>query len=238
MGIQSTINNFETFKELAEARGNIYSLLSQFFLQEPSKEIINAIRGSGFLKHFSNFLEALGKVNLFKEYLFNNLKRDEEFQRLKQEYMNLFKVPGPKYVKPYESVYRDGQFGHGKAQGFVMGKSTIEVKKFYRQAGAKISNNHKDLPDHFGLELAFMQFLVKKELDAWKHENKKCAVKYLDLQNSFLTIHLTQWSDDFCLELSKLTNNDFYRGLAEITRRYISKDKSEVEQILKEVKSV
>jgi TorA maturation chaperone TorD len=228
--------NFSENQKLAEARGNIYNLLSQIFLFEPSKEFLKGINETKFLYYLSNVSNVYLKAREILEDYLKSLKGDKEYISLRQEYMNLFLVPGRQYVRPYESVYKDKQFGSKKASGLMMGESTTAVKKFYKQSGAKISDGQKNLPDHFGLELEFMSFLCKKEAEEWKNNNESLANNYFFKQKSFLENHLIQWIYDFCSELASLAKLDFYKGVAMITREFVRQDFELVETMIKKLK--
>lgn len=220
-------NVFHDFSQLAEARSNLYKLFANLYLREPSKELIKKMREKEFLSHFSKVSQGASGVKRLERFL---KKFDEEnYNELKQEYMNLFTIPANQYVKPYESVYRD--------RGLVMGESTIAVKKMYKRAGAEISHEYKGLPDHFGLELEFMHFLCQREADAWKLKDKDLVLKYLRVQRAFLEDHLTRWTDDFCSEVAALAKLDFYKGVAEITKGYVTQDLEEVELLTREVET-
>jgi TorA maturation chaperone TorD len=227
-------DDFSGLQKLAEARGNIYKLLSQIYLYEPSKELIKGLCEAKFLCYLSNVSsEYLQACKILEDFL-KTLKGNGEYKSVRQEYMNLFVVPSRQYVRPYESVYRDKQFGSDKASGLVMGESTTAVKRFYTQAGVKISPIYTNLPDHFGLELQFMHLLCMRESEAWKQREKDKSFQYLELQRLFLKDHLAQWSNEVCTEIVRLAKRDFYKAIAEITKRYVAQDCAEVDLLIRE----
>lgn len=90
---------------------------------------------------------------------------------LEREYADLFVVPNPRYVAPYESVYRDrwempaalqtgaGPAGKGGAiKGLLMGESTLRVRRLQLEAGLQ---PQRDLPDHVANEMWLLAHLWK-----------------------------------------------------------------------------
>ncbi len=60
---------------------------------------------------------------------------------------------------PYGSVYLE-------RERTVMGESTLDVVRRYRQEGLDISADFHDAPDHITAELEFVHFLIFKALEA------------------------------------------------------------------------
>src|SRR5512143_3518073 len=75
---------------------------------------------------------------------------------LEQEFTRLFLGPGRPVAHLYESVYREGR---------TMGESTLDVRR--RLVEEALTPNGQTLPDHVGIELAFMAHLAAREALAW-----------------------------------------------------------------------
>jgi TorA maturation chaperone TorD len=114
---------------------------------------------------------------------------------LEREFMDLFVVPNPRYVAPYESVYRDRWVlppGPGKesaeqvAGRLLMGESTLQVRQAYLQAGVLPKEG---LPDHIGNELQFMAYVWGRAAEAPAAEARAWA----ELREEFRREHLLQW---------------------------------------------
>lgn len=113
----------------ATARARVYGFLAQVLSAHPNRESIRGV---------SRLAEDLGISR----------PGDASLSALDQEYMELFVVPGARYVAPYESVFRDRWLlpavlrpGSNPAEtgpmikGLVMGESTDQVRQCYvRQA--------------------------------------------------------------------------------------------------------
>ena len=109
--------------------------------------------------------------------------------------MDLFVVPNPRYVAPYESVYRDCWVlppGPGKESAeqvigrLLMGESTLQVRQAYLQAGVL---PEEDLPDHIGNEFRFMAYLWTREAEASDGE----AQAWAERRAEFRREHLLKW---------------------------------------------
>lgn len=213
-------------KTLVEARRNFYKFLASVYLEAPSHEFINAILDPSFLQ---GLIETFGNSN--SEYLlnFSNSRGTAApcpyYEAVKQDYMDLFRVPLSKYVTPYESVYRDKRIVAGKEVGrLLMGESTLAVKKIYNKAGLEISKDFAELPDHLGTELYFLYHLCEMEKNAWEREEKEEALRLLGIERDFLNDHLSKWISDVCDDIIEKAETDFYKGIATITNAFIFED--------------
>jgi putative dimethyl sulfoxide reductase chaperone len=86
--------------------------------------------------------------------------RTRSWLELQKEYTRLFVNAIPKVeAHPYGSLYLE-------KDGLVWGLTTVEAVKLYIEAGLKMADDFKDVPDHFATELEFMWYLVREELKA------------------------------------------------------------------------
>jgi len=106
---------------------------------------------------------------------------------LEQEFTRLFLGPGRPVAHPYESVYREGR---------MMGQTTLDVRRRLVEAG--LAPNNQRLPDHVGIELAFMAHLAAREALAWDAGEGDLGWRLLQEQETFLSEHLGAWLPQFC----------------------------------------
>jgi TorA maturation chaperone TorD len=132
---------------------------------------------------------------------------------LAEEFAALFIVPGG--IPPYESV---------RLHGMLNQKPSWEVEEFYRRCGLVIKDECRMLPDHLGMELEFMGYLVEKEAEARKRDDKKQAEKWSGFQAEFFQGHIRPWSFDFLRDLHRLAFHPFYRGIADLTMRFLESE--------------
>jgi len=137
---------------------------------------------------------------------------------LEQEYTRLFVGPGPPVAHPYESVYREGR---------TMGRTTLDVRRQLVEEG--LAPEGRTLPDHIGIELAFMAHLAGREALAWEMGNVDAAQTYLQRQEAFLRDHLLAWLPQFCRRLLAGRPHAHYAGLARYAESFVIGDVSRVE---------
>ncbi len=205
----------------AAARSNMYKFLSAVFVEPPTQAIVAPLLVEGFVaeleKHFG--AAAVEELRCF----ISSFQGD--YAGLDQEFQDLFMVPLGRYVTPYEAVYRDErEIGDARVHGLLMGPSTLAVKRLYREAGATISEDFQDLPDHVGLELACMEFLCKAEAQAWVREHLAEVHRVRDFERRLLQEHLLQWVPALCRRIHERAAGPFYRGIARLTEAYLAQE--------------
>ena len=194
------INEFILRKKM---RGDCFRLLSACFYP-PKKEL--------YLKEclFQNLTTALSQV--CPEALMSSTKMEEAFlhdsgEDLAVEYARLFVGPYELMAPPYGSVYLD----HERR---VMGDSTMEVIKIYKEAGLSIDQDFKELPDHIAVELEFMYYLIYQEAEALEKGQSDKALALRETQGLFLNRFLKPWVPNLCDRIKASTENEFYNCLA------------------------
>ena len=123
------------------------------------------------------------------------------------EYARLFVGPYELKAPPYGSVYLD-------QERRVMGDSTMEVIRIYKEAGLSIDEDFKELPDHIAVELEFMYYLLYQEVEALENSQLDRASALRETQERFLKRFLKPWIPPFCAKIKENTENEFYVALA------------------------
>jgi TorA maturation chaperone TorD len=204
-------------KDLAGHRSNIYGLLAAIYRREMTSDLLKQIKDPSMLEVLSNLGIELN--NGFMKTPEHVLLED-----LAVEYARLFIGPG-KHISPHESVHHkrdDGQWGQ------LWGPSTAEVKKFIESAGLSYQSEYTGLPDHISVELEFMQQVLQREEQAWKAEDKEMAHLCLENEKKFIEEHLACWVPIFCEKVIKEAELPFYRGMADLTQKFVEFEKNEV----------
>jgi TorA maturation chaperone TorD len=135
-------------------------------------------------------------------------------EELLVEYSRLFLGPFGVIAPPYGSVYLDGERR-------VMGDSTMEVIRMYRNEGLSGSVDTRELPDHVGVELEFMSYLVFKEIKALEASDLRAADEAVEKQERFSGEFLRRWIPPFCERIKENTENGFYAALAQCASTFI-----------------
>ncbi|MBI2933531.1 MAG: molecular chaperone TorD family protein [Planctomycetes bacterium] len=142
-----------------------------------------------------------------------------------QDFNDLFMVPGPKYVAPYESVHRDAPIeANGKVSPRTFGPSTQQVIAFYDRVGLGISRKYLELPDYVGLELACMEYLSRREAEYLRSGAGDSALKATALECLFLRDHLVQWLPVLAGRIQQKAETGFFRALAALTEGWIRRE--------------
>ena len=136
---------------------------------------------------------------------------------LQIDFARLFAGPFLLLAPPYGSVYLEGERR-------IMGESTIEAERWFKEAGLELAEDFKEAPDHIAAELEFMHVLVCREIDAICREDIDAAQRSVALQKSFLKRHLGAWTPAFTARILENARTDFYRRLAEVTRTFLSEE--------------
>ncbi|MDO8739444.1 molecular chaperone [Candidatus Deferrimicrobium sp.] len=135
-------------------------------------------------------------------------------EELLVEYSRLFLGPFGVIAPPYGSVYLDGERR-------VMGDSTMEVIRMFRDEGLSGSADAKELPDHVAVELEFMSYLYFEEIKALETSDLRAAVEAIEKQERFSGEFLRRWIPPFCERIKENTENGFYAALAQCASTFI-----------------
>ncbi len=207
----------------AVGRGNFYWLLAGFFLKGPKKPLVELLRQT-----------SLGEGIPVKYVQLTEEELEEEFQRF-------FVVPGPDYIPPYESVYKDrweiptctlagGEGPILSATGLMWGPSTVAVKREYEETGFILASNWNEPPDHLGIELEWMSHLCEMECHAWQKKSLRTAQRWKERQRAFLRDHLLSWVPDLHRAIERSSMNQFYRYLVGQLDEFLRWEVKDIEQ--------
>lgn len=206
--------------EIAQARSNLYHWFSYLFRFEPSEEKMKPF----FDPDVMQSLNELFYVSKAGEDLLNVINEWKDGisipVHVKRDYQELFKVPGNKYLLPYESCYR-GKLADGSL-GLIYGKSTGEVTALYHLA--KIEHDQEELPDFFGNELFFMAQLAAVEAEMWEQGEAEIAKRYQGWQQGFLKDHLRKWAGEFLEGMKGKSETVFYQSIAQLVDEFLAED--------------
>ena len=139
--------------------------------------------------------------------------RESDQKQLSRDHAVLFVGPFELLAAPYGSVYLE----KGRR---VMGDSTTEVARFFRQEGLEVDVSEP--PDHIAIELEFLSFLAQKEARAAAEGLADEADRCRQVQARFLEGYLRPWLPKFCEAIRAGTENRFYLALAECLDDFIS----------------
>lgn len=173
---------------------------------------------SGKLKKMAIYMEDICQPAVgFIKKMCNEIEADASFEALKVDFSKLFIGPYTLFAAPYGSIYlEDGRH--------IMGKSTLDVRRRYIEAGLDVSRDFKDPPDHITAELEFMHYLIFKEIEALSKSEKESAADFIQKQQSFLEDHLMKWVPTFAGNIIEHAATRFYQNLAKATEMFLEKN--------------
>jgi TorA maturation chaperone TorD len=136
------------------------------------------------------------------------------------EHTRLFVGPGPVPAPPYGSVYHDGPV--------LMGESTMDALRHYREAGFALAPGADVLPDHVVAELSFLSVLAEEEARAWADGDAGAARIWMGRRGAFLCDHLAAWAPELCRRMLGATSEPFYVALGTMLRELVAADLEEL----------
>ncbi len=220
-------------------RAATYLFLSKAYEKELTEDQIDEIRTKGRLPLGPHDLDDLENTDikegfdLLTRYVSAMKGRDlnDVAIELAAEYASIFLGIRQIVPHPSESVYLG-------AEHLVMQKQRDEVLEMYRAVGLDKISAFTEPEDHIAVELSFMAHLAEKMASALEADMIDDAKRYLGFQKRFLDEHLARWTPQLCADILKAARIDFYRGVAMITRGFVSMDLSTVNYLLEELEGV
>ncbi len=228
---------WKKYIEVAEARSQVYGLLSTFYLELPDLKLLEGIFDAKFHHHFSSIVSEFQTAGI-KEGLeliagfaaaFRTHPREDVLKLISIDRTRLLRGVSQQYSPPppYESVYRDDR---------LWGKSTEEVSQICGRLGVKLSEELSEPPDYIGIELDLMRLICWGEKEAWQTSGIDKAREYLEVGNEFLRQHVLQWVPEFCEQMYRRADLDFYRGISRLTRGFVEYDSRLAEHQVNDIK--
>lgn len=188
--------------ETLTTAGSCFRLLSACFY-EPEKDLF--LEQSVCL-NLSRLLSSFNSTAaVHAEKMADELKSQDQHQ-LTLDYSALFIGPFELQAPPYGSIYLEKKH-------VVMGETTIDVLKFYQEAGIHVEASEP--ADHIAIELEFMSFLHDREVSALQEGAEEEAATYSDLRRKFFSTCLSPWIAEFSMTMRNGTDNRFYQALAD-----------------------
>lgn len=162
---------------------------------------------------------------------------DFSLSELDREYMDLFVIPGPRYVAPYESVFRDEwplpavlRRGSNPSEsgstikGLLMGESTMRVRGWYLRAGLLPEN---DLPDHIANEFRFLAWICARRAVAGADEAQALA----ETEEKFRREHIRQWIGELRERVAQRDRLGFYHAALRVAECLVREDTDQFNEL-------
>ncbi len=125
---------------------------------------------------------------------------------------------------PYESVYTS-------REGLIMQEARDEVVALYSSENMIRDESFNEPEDHIAFTLAYLEHLSYKLVESLQIEDEVMFEQYLSKKLHFLQDHMLNWVPRFCIDVEKISDTDFYKGLAQITEGYLKMGVELIEEI-------
>lgn len=133
-----------------------------------------------------------------------------DHHELLQEYSRIFLGPFEVIAHPYASVYLDGYT--------LNGETTQKILHFYNHCGLLFDEDSKDLPDNIVVIFQFLHYLAECEING---NDEFPNINWNEKRKEFLELFLNKWLPEFTEKIYNGTNNEFYKNLANFTRKFL-----------------
>lgn len=214
---------------LLEIRLCIYDLLRCTFIQEPTREFLTTVKNSiiaadfPFTRESESIFEGINQV---KDYIYqNDILSESAYNSLHWDYTRLFIGPDELPAPPWESAYCN-------EERLLFQKETLEVRGAYLKYSFLPVEFGTEADDHLGLELDFMFRLNELALTEIDNKDWKLLKQILTDQKLFLEEHLLKWVPALCNDIVNDARTEFYRGMANLLRGFLTLDLKALNEIL------
>jgi TorA maturation chaperone TorD len=212
------------YQDLAEYRVKFYAYLSLVYIQIPGEKILSIhlepvlkLLGSplkGTEKSLQEIKEGLRFINDY--ILKTDLSSENNLLNLTKDWTHLFRGVDVKgSLPPYESLYRTGK---------LQGKPAQEISRLFSKKGIRVPEQWHQPLDYIGVELDFMRLLCSKEKEGWKKNQLDVVYETIEIEKNFLEDHLGLWVPTFCEKMKEQAHEDFFKGIARLTKGFIIYD--------------
>ena len=198
----------------------LFNLLGKAFYAAPNREWLDAlVKDDIFAESPFGGAQPDTRAGLALLQTWNRVNRDgisdAALESLQAEYTRLFIGPGPVVAPPWESV----SFSEER---LLFQRETFQVRAWYARFELTVPNLHREPDDHIGLELSFVAHLAELALQAIQAHEEEGFQEALEAQRRFLAEHLLRWGPGWCSRVEAASTNEFYSGLALVTRGALS----------------
>ena len=124
-------------------------------------------------------------------------------------------------VSPFESVYTTDEH-------LMRRDSCVKARQAYAASGFAPADVLRVPEDHIAVELQFCAMLLNRAADFVAANEPEAAGRDMAAQATFVREHLVGWTPHFCDLLEGRASTDFYRGIAQMLRRLVSEESTEL----------
>ncbi|QDR83489.1 TorD/DmsD family molecular chaperone [Sporomusa termitida] len=101
---------------------------------------------------------------------------------------------------------------------------TGSLNQFYARLNCGVSETLCEPGEQIGVELAFVQLLLERQLEALKNGDADKGKNYQGMLQNFLRQHLGRWASEYAQEMERYAQTDFYRGIALLLKDFMQEE--------------
>ncbi len=206
----------------AYERALLYSFIARMFLGIPSELAKDLSSGEFFRSLRPIMVNSEMEQGLAEIEEFSNKLRDPDKIRgqLECEFNQLFVNPFGEALYPYKGKYVD----EDPSDLF------LDLRKYFRDTGLKLSEDFSDRDDHISLLMGFMSVLCQKQAEMEANMDFGGANAVKNVQKEFFRKHLL-WVEDYCRRIEESEEADFFKGFAKMVAGFLESEKVELDLV-------
>lgn len=186
-----------------------WGVLARLLTEPPGEEVLTALASLG---------EAVGADG-----------RVDPIDLSREDWDALLVTPGDSFLCPWESVWRQSlgrpaAVPSRKGRGHLMGPVAIHAGRCYVEAGIAMSEPTL-LPDHLGVELAFLAALAEREAAALMVGDSHEVDAAQAMARGFLGEHVGAWLPLVSAELRARARSDTWRLAGAVLERHLQDER-------------
>lgn len=195
-----------------ESQAVALDLLRQAFLSGPTMGLLDAI-GSVRPHELDLPADGVAAFDQLVELVQGNRHRLPAWlEEIQVEYTRLFIGPQEPPVLLYASC-------HLLPTRSVMSEETLAVRDAYSKSGLVVERLNSLPDDHLGVELEFLFALTRAAADA---DDEMEEMRLLAERSQFIQRHLAAWGSQVADQISKETQDPFFRALGSLLRNVLT----------------
>jgi len=192
-------------KESLQEFRDLCSMLRLILVSEPGEELLARLMTIEVVEPEDDIERGLAMVC---EDVQKNSGRFPQYREERRvEFARLFLGPQHPAAVPFASFY----LSETKQ---LMTDITIQVRRYYLDAGMAVTGLHRVPDDHIALELEFMAYLADESAKSLEKGDVGAASEGGARLESFHREHLAKWVPFFAERMHESAESDFYRGVA------------------------
>ncbi|SHG30436.1 chaperone TorD involved in molybdoenzyme TorA maturation [Desulfacinum infernum DSM 9756] len=209
--------------EMDRARAEVYGFFSRVFVGRPDGAFWEQLTAEDTMDALGALFGDHPALDVLRSAAGEGAGKSGNPEAIQVEYDNLFLVPGPYHVPPYESVLMADEKAGGR-RATLFGKGAQEIARIYEAHGLEPWEGIENFPDHIGVELAFMEHLCRRAAESYASGVPDRARDLEEAAARFLGEHLHAFSHRLASAILETGLSPTYEALAQLLTSFLDDD--------------